>query len=216
MTAGGLETSPEQFLADAVAAMRRGDSRAALDSVKQAELAAPHDPHVRMQKALVYRASGALPAALAALDEALALDPYNFLALLSKGAVVERLSGERVAARIYENALKLAPADDKLPPNLLTLELTEGALMRDAQKAIDTMAMFKALGERVIYYAQHGQIGPVAIVAASDESFAQAEIFAAAAQVKRPLAIFRELHAARAWLDAQTAPPPGTPPAGPG
>ncbi len=65
----------------------------------------------------------------------------------------------------------------------------------------------KALGERVVYYAQHGQIGPVAIVAASDESFAQAEIFAAAARVKRPLAIFRELHAAREWLDAQTAPP---------
>lgn len=33
-----------------------------------------------------------------------------------------------------------------LPPNLLTLELTEGALMRDAQKAIEIMAMLKALG----------------------------------------------------------------------
>ncbi|OFX03750.1 MAG: hypothetical protein A3D94_00175 [Alphaproteobacteria bacterium RIFCSPHIGHO2_12_FULL_66_14] len=65
----------------------------------------------------------------------------------------------------------------------------------------------KALGERVIYYAQHGQIGPVAIVAASDESYAQAKIFAAAAQVRRPLAIFRELHAAREWLDAQALPP---------
>ena len=64
----------------------------------------------------------------------------------------------------------------------------------------------KALGERVIYYAKHGQIGPVAIVAASDESFKQAKIFAAAAQVKRPLAIFRELHAAREWLDAQPLP----------
>lgn len=65
----------------------------------------------------------------------------------------------------------------------------------------------KALGERVIYYAQHGQMGPVAIVAASDESYAQAEIFAAAAQVRRPLRIFRELHAAREWLDAQPLPP---------
>ena len=65
----------------------------------------------------------------------------------------------------------------------------------------------KTLGERVIFYAQHGQIGPVAIVAASDESFAQAKIFAAAAQVKRPLAIFRELHTAREWLDAQPLPP---------
>lgn len=68
-------------------------------------------------------------------------------------------------------------------------------------------ANLRALGERVIYYAQHGQMGPVAIVAASDESFAQAQIFAAAAQVRRPLRIFRELHAAREWLDAQPLPP---------
>lgn len=59
----------------------------------------------------------------------------------------------------------------------------------------------KALGQRVIFYAQHGQAGPVAIVAATDESYAQAEIFAAAARVSRPLMIFRELHAARRWLD---------------
>jgi hypothetical protein len=65
----------------------------------------------------------------------------------------------------------------------------------------------KALGQRVMFYAQHGQIGPLAIVAASDESYAQALIFAKAAAVKRPLQIFRELHAARQWLDAQAAPP---------
>lgn len=64
----------------------------------------------------------------------------------------------------------------------------------------------RALGERVVLYAQHGQIGPVAIVAASDESFAQAQTFAAAATARRPLAIFRELHAARHWLDAQPLP----------
>ncbi len=64
----------------------------------------------------------------------------------------------------------------------------------------------KALGERIVLYAQHGQVGPLAIVAASDESFAQAQIFAAAATARRPLAIFRELHAARHWLDAQPLP----------
>ena len=47
----------------------------------------------------------------------------------------------------------------------------------------------KALGQRVVFYAQHGQIGPVAIVAASDESFAQAQIFAAASPPRRPLAM---------------------------
>jgi hypothetical protein len=63
----------------------------------------------------------------------------------------------------------------------------------------------KALGQRVMFYAQHGQVGPVAIVAASDESYAQARIFAEAAQVSRPLQIFRELHTARQWLDAQAS-----------
>ena len=61
----------------------------------------------------------------------------------------------------------------------------------------------QALGQRVMFYAQHGQVGPLAIVAASDESYAQAEIFAKASTVRRPLQIFRELHAARQWLDEQ-------------
>lgn len=60
----------------------------------------------------------------------------------------------------------------------------------------------RALGRRIMLYAQHGQVGPVAIVAASDESYAQAEVFARAAQARRPLQMFRELHAARRWLDA--------------
>jgi hypothetical protein len=61
----------------------------------------------------------------------------------------------------------------------------------------------RALGQRIMLYAQHGQVGPVAIVAASDESYAQAQVFAGAAQARRPLQIFRELHAARRWLDEQ-------------
>jgi hypothetical protein len=61
----------------------------------------------------------------------------------------------------------------------------------------------KALGQRVVFYAQHGQMGAVAIVAASDESYARARVFASAAQVRRPLQIFRDLHAARQWLDEQ-------------
>jgi len=64
----------------------------------------------------------------------------------------------------------------------------------------------QALGARVMYYAQHGQIGPIAIVAASDESYGQAKTFAEAATVNRPLSIFREIHEARRWLDAQPIP----------
>ena len=61
----------------------------------------------------------------------------------------------------------------------------------------------KGLGQRVILYAQHGQVGPVAIVAESDDSYAKAQVFASAANAGRPLQIFRELHAARRWLDQQ-------------
>jgi hypothetical protein len=59
----------------------------------------------------------------------------------------------------------------------------------------------------VIFYAQHGQLGPLAIVAASEASYAQARAFADAAPVRRPLRIFREMDLARQWLDAQ---PPGS------
>ena len=62
------------------------------------------------------------------------------------------------------------------------------------------------LGQRVVFYAQHGQVGPVAIVAASEESYQKASVFAAAAKVSRPLMIFRELHAARRWIDARKDP----------
>ena len=47
-----------------------------------------------------------------------------------------------------------------------------------------------------------GPIGPLAIVASSDESFRQAGVFADAATVDRPIKIFREQHEARRWLNA--------------
>lgn len=61
----------------------------------------------------------------------------------------------------------------------------------------------QALGQRVVLYAQHGQVGPLAIVASSDESYLQAQAFAVAAKAWRPLRLFRELHTARRWLDEQ-------------
>ncbi|HSI00370.1 MAG TPA: hypothetical protein VLA02_07185 [Reyranella sp.] len=65
----------------------------------------------------------------------------------------------------------------------------------------------KALGQRIMLYAEHGQVGPVAIVAGSDESYAKVQVFAEAARARRPLQIFRELHAARRWLDEQDEAP---------
>jgi hypothetical protein len=64
-----------------------------------------------------------------------------------------------------------------------------------------------ALGARIRAYIALGQIGPLAIVAVTDRSYGQARMFAALAEADRPLKIFRELHLARQWLDAQSGPP---------
>jgi hypothetical protein len=71
-----------------------------------------------LQKAMTRRAAGDLAGSLAALDEALSLDPYDFVALLSKGVLVEKLDGERAAAAVYRNALLIAPPEDEMPPPL--------------------------------------------------------------------------------------------------
>ena len=110
----------DALVAEAMVAARGGDASGALALLRKAEAAAPGDPNLKMQQALVYRITGALPQAIAALDQALAIDPYNFLALLSKGAVLEKLSGDRAAARVYRHAIEIAPPDDKLPPHLAT------------------------------------------------------------------------------------------------
>ena len=63
-----------------------------------------------------------------------------------------------------------------------------------------------ALGARIRAYILLGQIGPLAIVAATDKSHQRARMFAALAEAERPIKIFRELHQARQWLDAQPSP----------
>ena len=61
-----------------------------------------------------------------------------------------------------------------------------------------------ALGARIRAYATTASetMGPLAIVATTTESHGQARLFSALADAKRPVKIFRELHAARKWLDS--------------
>ena len=65
-------------------------------------------------------------------------------------------------------------------------------------------SMLRSFAATVHTYAAHGPIGPIAIVATGDESFRQAQFFAEAATVDRPIKIFREQHEARRWLNAFT------------
>lgn len=64
------------------------------------------------------------------------------------------------------------------------------------------------LGARIRAYATTASqpMGPLAIVATTTEGHGQARLFSALADAKRPIKIFRELHAARKWLDGLADP----------
>ena len=109
-------TLPEALLRDIQQALGRRDGDAAVRLIDEALDQAPGDIDLRLQKAMALRLQGDLKGALAALEAALDLEPYHFVALLSKAAVVERLSGPRKAWQIYRNALKILP--DPLPATL--------------------------------------------------------------------------------------------------
>lgn len=98
--------------------MQRGDMAAALTLLSNAEAGDPANSEILMAKAVVLRVLGDFARAVMTLEQVLAIDPYHYFALLSKAALTEQLSGPKAASRIYRNALKIAPATDRMPPAL--------------------------------------------------------------------------------------------------
>ena len=89
---------------------------------------------VLLDQALALRMAGELPRAVEVLDAALVLDPRSFLALLSKGALLERLARSKDAAVVYKNALAVAPPDGTLPSGLIApLERAREAVRAHAE-----------------------------------------------------------------------------------
>ena len=110
--------------------MERGDPGGAANMLAQAEAADGRDPEAPFYAALALNMKGDYAAALSAIDRALTIDPYYFAALLSKGKLLERMNQPRQAARVYRNAIKIAPSAEKLSPAL------RGAV-QDAQGTVD-------------------------------------------------------------------------------
>ena len=98
-----------------MAELKRGATQSALAMLNDLEQQEPADPQLKLDRALALRLQGNFAAALSALDAALAIDPYFFLALLSKGSVLEQMGKNRVAAETYRNALKIAPRPENTP-----------------------------------------------------------------------------------------------------
>ena len=98
--------------------LRAGDGRGALAALEEALAQNPGSHDLHMNLAMAHRATGGLKEAVLALNAALAIEPYSFMALLSKGAILEQMGRIRDAARVYRDALRIAPAESSLPNGL--------------------------------------------------------------------------------------------------
>jgi aspartyl/asparaginyl beta-hydroxylase (cupin superfamily) len=116
---------PKSLLLQGQRTLQRGDARGALSLFRQAEAADPQDIAVKLQLAMAQKVLGDLHGALRSLDEALAIQPYLVMGLLSKGAILEKLGQPQLAAQSYRYGLQAAPEDhSRLPAGL------KGALQR--------------------------------------------------------------------------------------
>jgi aspartate beta-hydroxylase len=125
-------------------ALKEGDSAAASELLRQAEAIAPQSVPVHLYQSLVHRATGELGAALKSVEKALTLDPYNFIARLSRGWLLDKQGRKREAAAAYEQALAIVPPDGQVPADLAA------PVARAREAAAENRAALKAhLLERV-------------------------------------------------------------------
>jgi aspartate beta-hydroxylase len=141
--------SGASLMAEAGQAMQRGEVAAALALIGEAEIAEPRNPEVVMAKAVLLRASGNPAGALAAVERVLAIDPYHYFALLSKGALVEHLSGAQAASKIYRDVLKIAPSPERMPPAVRAQTEHARQVVAADQRALEDfiLAKLKTSGE---------------------------------------------------------------------
>ena len=132
-------TAQDALLHRAAEALARRDPQSALGLLDQADrLGATH--HGFLNRALALRMLGDFHGALAALEEALAIEPYDFTALLGKAAILEQIGQAQSAADVYRNALKIAPPRDRLPPALQAqLDHAADVVRRHAEALRDHM-----------------------------------------------------------------------------
>jgi aspartyl/asparaginyl beta-hydroxylase (cupin superfamily) len=138
------EVTASSLVSEVQHLLGRGLIDQALALLRARQAAGSKDPEIPLHIALALRMQGNLAGALAAVDDALAIEPYHLLALLSKGGVLELMGQHRAAARVYRNALKIAPPVERLAPSL------KGAVER-ARKAVaaNTDALARHLREAV-------------------------------------------------------------------
>lgn len=124
---------------------RAGEALARLDAAGALALIDQADAHgvthnAILNRSVALRLTGDFLGSLAQIDKALAIQPYDFIALLAKGALLEKIGQTRAAIPVYRNALKIAPPRDRCPPALLTqIDYAAALIQRESVSLRDHM-----------------------------------------------------------------------------
>ncbi len=127
--------NPQELAADRAAAA--GDAALAARLLDEAVAAEPGRAALWAKLSAMRRALGDGPAALAAIDRALALLPLDFSALLARAFLLERAADPR-AGDAFCNAITQEPADDEVPPSM------RGAVAHARQRSASHRAAMEA------------------------------------------------------------------------
>ena len=123
------------LLRQASEALARLDAPGALRLLDQADAFGPTHNGI-LNRSVAMRLQGDFVGSLKQLDRALAMQPYDFIALLAKGALLEKIGQRKAAAEVYRNALKIAPVRDRCPPAILRQIDYASDFVRDHAKAL--------------------------------------------------------------------------------
>ncbi|HMC91764.1 MAG TPA: aspartyl/asparaginyl beta-hydroxylase domain-containing protein [Allosphingosinicella sp.] len=126
--------SPREAEADAAAGVGKlAEARRLLEA---AVSETPDRAEAWLKLAAMCRATGDLPGGLAAVSRALAVDPLDFSALLSKAVMLERMGRTGEAGQAFGHALVQRPPADKIPPALAgVIEHAETAYREHQEKS---------------------------------------------------------------------------------
>ena len=99
-------------------ALRRGDARTARETFERIVAAGAADVSVCLGLTYACQRLNDKPAAMAAVDRALALEPRNLRALILKADQLAGLGDERGASSFYQFAIRIAPPANEMPAAL--------------------------------------------------------------------------------------------------
>lgn len=99
-------------------ALANRDSALALAILADAAKLNPKNADIEFNRSVAHKFLGDQASALAALDAALAIEPYHLPSILNKGMLLEDAGRVTEAAAIYRNAITISPTADRLPTSL--------------------------------------------------------------------------------------------------